>query len=653
MIKKFFVFILIISTVVAKAQLKPWQAAGMMTRGINIGNSLDATGGETSWGNPLIIESYFDDYKNAGFTAIRIPITWGLSFRTSTSSPYSINNDFLNRVEQIVDWALARNFIVIINAHHESWLKENFNETNLARFDSIWAQISRRFKNKSDHLLFEILNEPYPMSLENVNKLNSQILSTIRKTNPTRIVVFSGHMWSNADELIAAGIPKDSMLIGYYHSYDPYPFGLEGPGTFGSDADIAAVNSRFLKVKNWSQKNNIPVILSEFGATKKCEYNSRMCHYATITELAITHNIPFFVWDDGGDFQVYLRSQRKWNEIKDILIYTYPQSPNKLSINIFADTLIMLKWNNRMIYTDSIIVERKINSSDFVFYKKIGPQENYFIDYNVNTNNNYYYYRLKVKINDSTFAQSYPIRIQDTKITRKPFNGKPFDIPGNFEAENFDIGVDGVSYHDNDNYNNGNLYRITSKADIFKTGTNYYIANVDSGEWYEYTINILHRGIYKIIVSVSSVYGGGKFSLIFKNNHKITFEVDKTDNITNFVSLSDTAILDTGKQIMRLMIEKGPDFGINNFNFYFISYVDVPTINFDNIKVYPNPVKSTFNLSGLNLPNTIDIINASGIKIKSVNITHINQLIDIADLQQGIYFIKSENNNSVLKIQKI
>ncbi|MGC8804147.1 MAG: glycoside hydrolase family 5 protein, partial [Bacteroidales bacterium] len=140
------------------AQLTPWQAAALMGRGINIGNSLEAPDGETTWGNPPIVEANFDDYKAAGFTAIRIPITWDK--RTATTPPYTITPSFLNRVEQVVDWALSRGFIVIINAHHEGWLKENFTATNLARFDSIWAQVSRRFKDKSDHLLFEIINEP-------------------------------------------------------------------------------------------------------------------------------------------------------------------------------------------------------------------------------------------------------------------------------------------------------------------------------------------------------------------------------------------------------------------------------------------------------------------------------------------------------------
>jgi len=652
------ILILFFVAAIGQSQLTPWQAVELMKRGINIGNSLEATGGstsdqaETSWGNPKIFEAQFDDYKNAGFTAVRIPITWGLNFRTLSTPPYTVSETFLNRVEQVVDWALDRGFVVIINAHHEGWIKENFNETNLARFDSIWAQVSRRFKDKSDRLLFEIINEPYPMSLQNVNTLNAQILNTIRKTNPTRIVVFSGNMWSNADELISAAIPNnDTMLIGYYHSYDPYPFGLEGPGTFGSNSDIDAVNSRFLKVKKWSNDHNIPVILGEFGATKKCEYNSRMCHYATIVDLALTHHVPFFAWDDGGDFSIYQRYTRKWHEIKDILINTYPLSPNKVVIGKYADTLIQIQWNNRITPTDSIIIERKINDSEFTFYKKIAPTESRFVDQNVNTKNNYYYYRVKVKINDSTEAQSYPIRIQNTKITRSAYGGTPVNIPGTIEAENFDIGMEGDSYHDNDADNLGNKYRLGPGVDIFNVGSVYYIAHVDEEEWFEYTVKVKLFARYTVSAYVSSPEGGGKFSLFCKND-TISFDVQKTDTITNFVKLIQEIVLDTGIQVIRLKIDKTPEFGINKISFVVKEYLSVNDKKTSTIEIFPNPANNYIVINNISAPSIVNIYNCLGSLVKKINVNKEQQTINIADLPKGLYFIILNNDINVFKLEK-
>jgi hypothetical protein len=392
-----------------QAQLSPQDAVNGMARGINIGNTMEAPV-EGTWGNPPVKERAFDDYKNAGFTAIRIPITW--DGHTSKTPPYTVDTAWMSRVEQVVDWGLQRGLFIMINAHHESWLKNTYSDSNAARFDSIWSQIATRFKDKSDSLIFEILNEPYPMTEAHVNELNARVLKIIRRTNPTRIVSFSGYMWSNSDQLVTAAIPdsSDKYLIGYYHSYDPWPFGLEGPGTYGSASDIATTKAKFDQVTAWSRKNNIPVILGEFGFIDKCEYNSRMCAYATDVDQALRHGVPTFVWDDGGDFDIYNRTTGGFNEIKDILIHTYPESPNGLKISQVASTTVKLRWQNRNTEEDSIFIQRRVGSGDFSDYAQVAPTVSQFIDSSTIAGTAYYY-RLKITMKDSVELQSYPIML--------------------------------------------------------------------------------------------------------------------------------------------------------------------------------------------------------------------------------------------------
>jgi hypothetical protein len=404
-----------------KAQLSPQDAAKGMTRGINIGNTMEPPT-EGAWGNPPLQEHAFDDYKNAGFTAVRIPITW--DGHTSTTSPYAINSAWLARVEQVVDWGLQRGLFITINAHHESWIKNSFTAANVARFDSIWSQIAARFKSKSDSLIFEIINEPYPMAEANVNALNAQVLKTIRQTNLTRIVSFSGYMWSNSDQLVAAAIPdsSDKYLIGYYHSYDPYPFGLVGTGTYGSAADINATKAKFDQVTSWSKKNNIPVILGEFGVMDTADYNSRMCAYGTAVDQALGHGVPFFAWDDGGDFPVYNRITGGFNEIKDILIHTYPQSPNGMKISGTVNHSIKLQWHNRNTEDDSIVIQRKrIVSGSFGVIGEVASTDSVFIDTST-TAGTPYYYRLSVTMKDSAELQSYPIMLKTVATSVRPLN---------------------------------------------------------------------------------------------------------------------------------------------------------------------------------------------------------------------------------------
>lgn len=391
-----------------KGQLTPQEAISLMKRGINIGNTMDPPY-EGAWGNPPIKNRAFEDYKNAGFTAIRIPITWDK--HTSTTSPYTIDKSWLDHVEQVVDSGLKRNLIIIINAHHEGWLKDSYTNANVARFDSIWSQIATRLQHKSDNLVFEMLNEPHPMSLANLNNLNKLILLTIRKTNPTRIVVFSGSDWTSPADLVNSTIPdpNDNYLIGYYHSYNPYPFGLKGTGTYGTDADLNQTKAEFDKVYNWSRANNIPIILGEFGAQKLCEYNSRMTYYAAVIDQALKHGIPFFAWDDGGDFAIYNRTTGGFNEIKDILINTYPESPNKFKYSFTNTGLVKLTWENRTTTNDSIIIERSSTSaSDLSPVFKLLPTSTQFIDSTVK-NGMTYYYRLTTKVSGK-IIQSCPIK---------------------------------------------------------------------------------------------------------------------------------------------------------------------------------------------------------------------------------------------------
>jgi aryl-phospho-beta-D-glucosidase BglC (GH1 family) len=393
------------------AQLTPQNAVKQMARGINIGNTMDCPT-EGSWGNGLIQETYFDDYKNAGFTSVRIPITW--DGHTLASSPYTINATWMTRVKQVVDWGLARGLLITINAHHEAWLKSNYTDaTKRARFDSIWSQISETFKNYSDSLIFEIINEPKGLTSIQINDLNARILSIIRKTNPTRLVIFSGNEWANSDQLVAAAIPDtaDHHLVGYYHSYDPYPFGLTGAGSYGSTADKNATKAKFDQVTTWSNLHHIPVILSEFGAIDTADYNSRMIYYATVVEQALVHGVAFNAWDDGGYFGIFIRPQNSWNEIKDIIIYTYKESPTLLKAAITNDKTVTLSWTNRTTQNDSIMIDRKTLSTNFALLAKTGPTEAQYVD---TTAKNYdtVIYRLRTRLKDSIDLYSYPFMVR-------------------------------------------------------------------------------------------------------------------------------------------------------------------------------------------------------------------------------------------------
>lgn len=420
----------------ARAQLTAQEAVKEMTRGISIGNSLDAyPWGETSWGNPPIQRSFFVDLKKAGFNAVRIPITWGYDNRTMTGPPYTIEGAFMARVDTVVTWALDNGLFVIINAHNEMWLKDTLAITALAdtayahaaiaRFDSIWSQVAIHFRNKSDSLIFEILNEPYPMPESAVNKLNAQVLKIIRRTNPTRLVSYSGYRYSNVQQMVTAQIPdsSDKYLFAYYHSYDPWPFGLKGGDTTNS-VIYSTIDSEMTQAVTWSKKTGIPVVLGEYGFVNTCAYNPRMYAYATVMDQAEKLGVAPFAEDDGAGCVIFNRNAGTFNEIKDIIIHTYPQSPTNLSVSENPNGSIKLQWQNRNTEDDSIAVQRAVGGppdlaiadAGFMSYAKLPAADSSFTDTNVSIGSTYYY-RLSFTMKDSTLVQSYPIMINDSVVT--------------------------------------------------------------------------------------------------------------------------------------------------------------------------------------------------------------------------------------------
>ncbi|MBN1597805.1 MAG: cellulase family glycosylhydrolase [Bacteroidales bacterium] len=412
MIYKFWLytfFILSLSTGVQLfAQLTPQQAVEQMGRGINLGNTLDTREYE---GELNVAQEYnFDDFTEAGFTCVRIPVTWNK--RADTLSPYTIDSDFFDRVDEVIGWALDRKLFVVINAHHEEWLFEDPSLANLERFDSLWSQIAAHYKDYTDSLIFEMINEPYPMPEDTLNNLNERVLSIIRKTNPTRIVLFSGYMWANSPQLIEAAVPEDDYLMGYFHSYDPWPFAGEGNGTWGTTSDIEALENKFNDVQEWSSGNNIPVFLGEFGAHEDCDFNSRMRHYARFVELALNNGWAFAVWDDNGWFQVLEREARSWQVTKDIIINNTVDNPTDLSVTNHNGDSISIAWTNRVTDNDSILVERGFTASTLTELIKLpGQAASYTDTFDLSLNRNYYY-RISAQYGDTLNLMSYPQRIK-------------------------------------------------------------------------------------------------------------------------------------------------------------------------------------------------------------------------------------------------
>ena len=636
------------------AQLTPHEAISQMQKGINLGNTHEPPK-EAGWNNPRAEEYYFDLYKEAGFQSVRIPVRW--DNYTGNSHPYKIRESWLNRIEQVVDWGLERDLFITINSHHDDWIKDNYSEKNKERFDSIWAQISRHFKDKPEKLIFEVLNEPHGLTKAQNDDMHARILSIIRKSNPTRLVIFQGHNWGGSEELVVAAIPDDDFLIGSFHSYDPWPFGLEGTGKFGGSADYRELENKFKEVNDWSEENNIPVYLGEYGANRSGDYVSQMRLYRAYVELSQKYGFSPHAWDDGGNFRIMEREQHDWNEVKDILIHTTAKAPDP-RCDVYLDSIVRVRWTNNPTDHDSLHIQRKLGTElHFKTIATLQPDTTSYFDVKPTMSKNHDY-RVIAHYNDTAAIYSQPFRVFFpiwTKPVRKPFYDTLMVIPGIIEAEDFDYGGEGLSYHETDNSNIAGDYRPNEAVDIYdRLGDGYHIGNTVTGEWYEYSVNVVTEGWYDITVNIASLFGGGTFQLMVDTVVSEIITAPNSSSALNTKPVTTRMYLHPGEQIVRFTVISEPGFNIDNMQFELVTGISQKNHATKNsIQIYQN------NMQQLTIRNkqnkTIESVRLYSISGEIVLVTNpYNSEIKIRtnSLHEGVYivYVVSEGNSTATKV---
>ncbi|MFF9277072.1 cellulase family glycosylhydrolase [Streptomyces griseosporeus] len=257
-------------------------AVAAMQPSWNLGNTLDAIPGETSWGNPPATRELLHTIRAQGFRSVRIPVTW-TDHHTATA-PYTIDAVWLDRVEQVVDWALAEGLYVVLNIHHDSWqwiaTMTSDHDRVLARFDALWTQIAHRFRDAPRTLLFESVNEP---QFENatdaqkarfLNELNTSFHSIVRGSggaNADRLLVLPTQYCTPSqplmDDLAATiGALHDPNLVATVHYYSWYPFSVNIAGGTHYDATARKdLDDAFARMHDTFVARGIPVYLGEYG----------------------------------------------------------------------------------------------------------------------------------------------------------------------------------------------------------------------------------------------------------------------------------------------------------------------------------------------------------------------------------------------------
>jgi endoglucanase len=315
------------------------ELAKEMVPGWNIGNSLDAIGGETAWGNPKITQRLIDSIKAAGFHAIRIPVAWS-NFMDTSLQTFEIDSAFMARVEEVVTYVLRDSMYAIINEHWDcGWMQPNSAHQAYVnnRLALMWKQIAIHFRNYGDHLIFAGMNEvmvhgdygtPEASYYSAHNSYIQTFVTTVRSTggrNVYRHLAVQGYNTNIGYTVSGLIIPFDVTpykLMVEVHYYDPYNFTINTGSGFttqwGNNATVKTdiwanedwVDTQFQSMKTKFIDKGYAVILGEYGVIARLNLGSdtlnaafaeyRRYYVQSITRSLEKHGLVPFWWDNGG-----------------------------------------------------------------------------------------------------------------------------------------------------------------------------------------------------------------------------------------------------------------------------------------------------------------------------------------------------------------
>ncbi len=283
-----------------------------MGNGINLGNTLEAYNHaaylagsdpghfESGWGQPRTTQEMIQGMKAAGFDTIRIPVAWtnGMNYE---SGDYTIDSRLMDRVDEIVTWALDADMYVIINDHWDgSWwgmfgaAEQETRDKAMDMYKSMWTQISGHFADRSYKLIFESANEELGDRLndkdvtgskgkltenecyDTTNQINSEFVKLIRSQggmNADRFLLIAGYntdITKTCDDRFK--MPEDSAdskLLLSVHYYTPWDYcGTDGVNQWGSPSDYDEQNGLFEKLSKFSEQG-YGVVIGEYAVMMK------------------------------------------------------------------------------------------------------------------------------------------------------------------------------------------------------------------------------------------------------------------------------------------------------------------------------------------------------------------------------------------------
>ena len=364
---------------VMREGLTALEATRLMGNGINLGNTLEACDNnvgiktntplsyETHWGQPKTTQAMIDGMKAAGFDTIRIPVAWMTNATHLYEGDYTIDADYMDRVEEVVRYARKAGMYVIINDHWDGgWYGMFGSESAETRalameaYKGMWQQIAERFRDYSDYLIFESANEELggrfdensPLYCSDsvvtyltdderyalTNEINQTFVDVVRATggnNATRFLLIAGYSTDinqTCDDRFR--MPKDtadSKLMVSVHYYDPWSYcgasSAVSATKWGKVSDYEYLDQQLAKMTKFTEAG-YGVVIGEYGALPCSDglKDNTLAYHTAFLDACTKYDLTNCLWDCSG---LYKRVSQTFADDDILAMYQEKRQANE------------------------------------------------------------------------------------------------------------------------------------------------------------------------------------------------------------------------------------------------------------------------------------------------------------------------------------
>lgn len=364
---------------VMREGLTALEATRLMGNGINLGNTLEACDNnvgiktntplsyETHWGQPKTTQAMIDGMKAAGFDTIRIPVAWMTNATHLYEGDYTIDADYMDRVEEVVRYARKAGMYVIINDHWDGgWYGMFGSESAETRalameaYKGMWQQIAERFRDYSDYLIFESANEELGTRFDEnsplycsdsvvtylndderyalTNEINQTFVDVVRATggnNATRFLLIAGY-GTNIDQTCddRFQMPKDtavSKLMVSVHYYDPWSYcgasSAVSATKWGKVSDYEYMDQQLAKMTKFTEAG-YGVVIGEYGALPCSDglKDNTLAYHTAFLDACTKYDLTNCLWDCSG---LYKRVSQTFADDDILAMYQEKRQANE------------------------------------------------------------------------------------------------------------------------------------------------------------------------------------------------------------------------------------------------------------------------------------------------------------------------------------